>query len=429
MCFMKWQNRYHNTMKKLIVLLFISCFLVAETKTIAISYFDNTSGLKEYNPLSKGLTDMLITDLSNVKSIQIVEREKLEQIIQEQNLVLTGIIDESKAAQVGKLLGANLILSGSFLIMGETMRIDARLVDVSTGEVTMAEKIEGKKNSFFQLEKDLVKKLISTLDLKLTRGETRKINKVQTESFESFSAYSSGLDAFDNGEYDMAMKSMEEAVEFDEGFDIAWDKLDDLEKNLADFMKTRSLGLSMEVINEIDKLSKGDKSYCDAYNSKNWQIYYNLSGAGGLGAAFVDEKYSYNLDNDESTWQKHGFTKKLGSYEEFYIEYGKMLNHAFGSVEYVLSKNIPDEPCGILSPNESALAMISYLLNDMHMWFGNSNRPPDVLDGNGGIRINGDQYDKLLIKYGSDFIRRFPYSFYVGQLEPMVQEAIKREKG
>ena len=68
MCFMKWQNRYHNTMKKLIVLLFISCFLVAETKTIAISYFDNTSGLKEYNPLSKGLTDMLITDLSNVKS-------------------------------------------------------------------------------------------------------------------------------------------------------------------------------------------------------------------------------------------------------------------------------------------------------------------------------------------------------------------------
>ena len=210
---MKWQNRYHNTMKKLIVLLFISCFLVAETKTIAISYFDNTSSKDEWNHISKGIADMLITDLSNVESIQIVEREKLEEIIQEQNLALTGIIDESKAAQVGKLLGAKLILTGSFLIMGETMRIDARLLDVSTGKVIMAKKIEGKKNSFFQLEKILVNKLISTLDLKLTRGETRKIKKVQTESFESFSAYSSGLDAFDNGEYDMAMKSMEEAVE------------------------------------------------------------------------------------------------------------------------------------------------------------------------------------------------------------------------
>jgi len=344
-------------------------------------------------------------------------------------LALTGIIDESKAAQVGKLLGAKLILTGSFLIMGETMRIDARLLDVSTGKVIMAKKIEGKKNSFFQLEKILVNKLISTLDLKLTRGETRKIKKVQTESFESFSAYSSGLDAFDNGEYDMAMKSMEEAVEFDEGFDIAWDKLDDLEKNLSDLMKTRSLGLSKELIKVIDKLSKGDKSYCDDYASKNWQILYRVGGAGGLGVAFLDEKRTIEKEWDESTWQKHGYTKKLGSYDEFYIEYGKMLNYAFGSVEYVLSKNIPDEPCGLYSPNESALAMISMLLNTLHITFGNSNRPPDVLDGNGGIRINADQYDKLLIKYGSDYIRRFPYSFYVDMIEPMVQEAIKREKG
>ena len=418
--------------KRLIILpvFLLLSFLLAQPKTVAISYFDNTSGLERYNPLSKGLADMLITDLSNIESIQIVEREKLEEIIQEQNLALTGIIDESKAAQVGKLLGAKLILTGSFLIMGETMRIDARLLDVSTGKVIMAKKIEGKKNSFFQLEKDLVKKLISTLDLKLTRGETRKINKVQTESFESFSAYSSGLDAFDNGEYVMAMKSMEEAVEFDEGFDIAWDKLDDLEKNLSDFMKTRSLGLSMELIKEIDALSKGDKSYCDAYASKNWQIYYQLSGAGKLGSFAFVNKLKYSADKaDESTWQKVGFTKKLESYDEFCIEYGKMLNHAFGSVEYVLSKNIPDEPCGLYSPNESALAMISMLLNGLHIMFGNSNRPPDVLDGNGGIRINGDQYDKLLIKYGSDYIRRFPYSFYVDMIEPTVQEAIKREKG
>ena len=60
--------------KVLSILLFAS-ILTAQSKTIAVSYFDNTSDIKEYNPLSKGLADMLITDLSNIKSINIVERE------------------------------------------------------------------------------------------------------------------------------------------------------------------------------------------------------------------------------------------------------------------------------------------------------------------------------------------------------------------
>ena len=70
-------------MHRLLPLLFIFSISLAETKTVAISYFDNTSGTKEYDPLSKGLADMLITDLSNVKSLKIVEREKLESLLKE----------------------------------------------------------------------------------------------------------------------------------------------------------------------------------------------------------------------------------------------------------------------------------------------------------------------------------------------------------
>jgi len=413
---------------RLLLLLFIFSISLADTKTVAISYFDNTSGKEVYNPLSKGLADMLITDLSIVRSLRIVEREKLESLLKEIDLGEGKFIDPNTAQKLGKGLGAGYMLTGSFLIMGETMRIDARLVDVGTGEISMAEEMTGEKNTFFDLEKKLVDKLIISLNLDVTRSELRKLKKVQTESFESFSAYSLGIDAFDKGKYDEAMGLLEKAVELDDSFDIAWDKLDELEKNLKDFMKIRALGLSTEIISEIDRLEDGDKSYCDSYNSKNWQLWGNLSAAGGLGAAFIDEQFSFYLDQDESIWQKHGYTKKMKSYEEFCMEYGEMLNHAFGSVEYVLSKNIPDDPCGVLSPNESALAMISYLLNDMHRWFGNSNDPPDVLANDGEIRINGDQYDRLLIKYGSDFIRRFPYSFYVSQIEPMIQAAIDREK-
>ena len=120
-------------MVRLFPLLLILSISLAETKTVAISYFDNTSGLEQYNPLSKGLADMLITDLSNVKSIQIVEREKLESLLKEIDLGKGKFIDPNTAQKLGKGLGADIILTGAFLSMNPDMRIDARLIEVGPG--------------------------------------------------------------------------------------------------------------------------------------------------------------------------------------------------------------------------------------------------------------------------------------------------------
>ena len=163
---------------------FLTTFLLfiglvwADTKTVAISYFDNTSGSEHYTPLSKGLSDMLITDLSNIESVRIVEREKLESLLKEIELGSSKFMDPTTAQKLGKGLGADHMLTGSFLIMGETMRIDARIVDVGTGEIEMAEEITGEKNTFFDLEKKLVDKLIISLNLDVTRSESRKLKKV-----------------------------------------------------------------------------------------------------------------------------------------------------------------------------------------------------------------------------------------------------------
>jgi|TARA_B100000315_G_C14579281_1_gene589605 TolB-like protein len=241
--------------KRVIILpvFFLLSILLADTKTVAISYFDNTSGVSEYASLSKGLADMLITDLSNVKSIQIVEREKLESLLKEIDLGEGKFIDPNTAQKLGKGLGAGYMLTGSYLIMGETMRIDARLVDVGTGEISMAEEITGEKNSFFELEKDLVNKLVASLNLGLSKSEERRIKKVQTESFESFSAYSSSLDALDNGRYEESVEHLKKAVEYDEDFEIAWDRLDDLQEKLDKLVKARSVNLPAKTIEMIDK--------------------------------------------------------------------------------------------------------------------------------------------------------------------------------
>ena len=148
-------------MVRLLSLLIIIGISFADTKTVAISYFDNTSGLEEYNPLSKGLADMLITDLSNVKSIQIVEREKLESLLSEIKLGSSKFFDPSTAQKLGAGLGADIILTGAFLSIEPDMRIDARLIEVETGKIIKSNKVLGKSSDFFILESQLVKMLIA----------------------------------------------------------------------------------------------------------------------------------------------------------------------------------------------------------------------------------------------------------------------------
>ena len=252
-------------MLRLLSLSFIFSISLADTKTVAISYFDNTSGTKEYDPLSKGLADMLITDLSNVKSLKIVEREKLESLLKEIELGDGKFIDPNTAQKLGKGLGAGYMLTGSFLIMGKTMRIDARLVDVGTGEVTMAEEITGEKDTFFELEKSLVDKLVTTFDIVLSKSEQRKVKKVQTESFDAFNTFASAIDAYDKEEYVTSKKLFEKATEIDEDYDIAWERLDNISDNLEKLLKIKELFLSEDVLLIVNNLSSGSKSDCENF--------------------------------------------------------------------------------------------------------------------------------------------------------------------
>ena len=87
----------------------------ANAKRIAIIYFDNSSDDKKLDQLKKGLADMLISDLSKVSMLDVVERAKLEEILKEQNLNNSSKFDAKTATKIGKLLGAEHIMTGSFL--------------------------------------------------------------------------------------------------------------------------------------------------------------------------------------------------------------------------------------------------------------------------------------------------------------------------
>ena len=182
-----------------------------DPKRVAILYFDNTSGESKMEKLKKGLADMLITDLSNVSTLSIVERDKLEEIIKEQKLSHSKDFDAKTAAKLGKLLGAQIILTGSFFEMFGTFRIDARFIDVETGEILKSDGVEGPTANFFKLEKQLAFKIIENLDVNLKPDERALINnseKNQEISYQAALIYSQALELLDEGKRQQALEKL-----------------------------------------------------------------------------------------------------------------------------------------------------------------------------------------------------------------------------
>lgn len=187
--------------------------------TVAILYFENKGQKAEFNPLQKGLAEMIITDLSKVRSLKVVERIRLQKLVEEMNLAETDLVDQKTAPRLGKLLGAYRLIKGSFFeLKGDKMNIDAFVTQTRTGELDWTANIAGDIKEFFRLEKDLVFKIIDEMKIKLTNEEREAILEIPTENFFAFLQYSRGLDLEDQGLYSQAFEAYSQAVQADPKF-------------------------------------------------------------------------------------------------------------------------------------------------------------------------------------------------------------------
>lgn len=195
-----------------------------DAKAIAVSPFQNL-GKEIYAPLSKGLAEMVITDLSKVKTLRVVERIQLQAILNEMKLSQSGLVDGKSAPRVGKLLGAGKITTGSYLdFEEEKIRLDAALLQTETGKLLTSPQVTGALTLFYQLEKTLVYKILCGVGQcpEGLDGETKKeVEAIHTKNFKAFRLYSEGLNALDQGNYREASRSFYLAVEEDPEFDLA----------------------------------------------------------------------------------------------------------------------------------------------------------------------------------------------------------------
>ncbi len=203
--------------------------------TLAVLYFENKGGMRNLDPLQKGIADMMITDFSKVRSVRVVERLRLQKLVEEMNFGESGLVDERTAPRLGKLLGASRLVKGSFFdLTSEKLRIDALVAQTRSGQLEDVTDVSGDLKEFFRLEKDLVFKILRELKITISDKERGDILELPTENFFAFLHYSQGMDYEDKGMYAEAIQSYTSAVQADPNYSQA-------KSSLATAKKTQEL--------------------------------------------------------------------------------------------------------------------------------------------------------------------------------------------
>jgi len=226
----------------------------SERAGLAILNFKNTTATDwatKFQPWEYGLAAMLTTDLEEIGIFNIVDRERLKDILSEQSLQYSGLVDQKTAVRLGKLVASQYILTGSFSEMNGELTIVTQIFSVEKGVQLGATSIAGETKDFFTLEKKLFVKIIGFLEVMLSEDEKAKIVKaVETQSVDASLKNYSGEIAMAKaaelkriGKKDDAVRLLQEAKErFSEA--LVYDpKYQRAKKNLA--MLTMAIPLTL----------------------------------------------------------------------------------------------------------------------------------------------------------------------------------------
>ena len=175
--------------------------------------------------LERGFADLLTTDLARSAQLTLVERSRMQALLDEVKLQQTGATDAASNVRTGRLIRAGRVVQGSLQqLNGTTLRADAAVVDVPTSRVTGTAQNSNLLDQVFDIEKRLALDLFTQLGVTLTVAERNAVEQRPTRSLAAFLSYSRGLTAEDEGRYDDAARFYNDAVRLDPGFGAAQQK-------------------------------------------------------------------------------------------------------------------------------------------------------------------------------------------------------------
>ncbi|MGD2068762.1 MAG: CsgG/HfaB family protein [Gemmatimonadota bacterium] len=146
----------------------------ADRPVVAILDFTNSALVdhERYEPFSAGIAGMLLADLRQNPRIELVERERIRDLLDEIELSESGRVDPEAAVEAGRILGAHHVIVGGFVIDPQgNLRLDARAVSVETSRIEHVETVEDDVENLLRAVTRLGRQLSASLDLPMDDSE------------------------------------------------------------------------------------------------------------------------------------------------------------------------------------------------------------------------------------------------------------------
>jgi TolB-like protein len=230
--------------KLLIIIIVIYAPYLNAQMTIAIADFNNNTDEFYLDKWEKSVPDFLKSELSGSKNLTIVERRALESVLQEQALSMTGLVDSTTAQQVGGLVGAQYIISGTINKSGSWTRIDAKIVKVETGQVK-SEMVRTSNEAYLD---EMIQLLANNIRHNLV-GEVDYRKKLEIKPFPttSFLIATAGIGvatALVHSAYESKLDEYNSAMMLTDNFDDKYDSANGLYKTRSLLVTLTSVALS-----------------------------------------------------------------------------------------------------------------------------------------------------------------------------------------
>ncbi len=197
--------------------------------SLAVVYFENNTGDEKLDHWRKGISDLLITDLTQSKYLKVLGGDRLYDILSDIGQLEARSYSSEVLKEVAAQGGVNHIARGSYSKAGEILRIDLVLQDAHSGEPIATQRVEGKgEEAIFAMVDELTKWTKESLRLsseQMANDLDKQIANVTTSSPEAYKFYAEGCERFIKVEFQQSIESLEKAIALDPGFAMAYRKM------------------------------------------------------------------------------------------------------------------------------------------------------------------------------------------------------------
>jgi adenylate cyclase len=196
-------------------------FPLPDKPSIAVLPFTNMSGDPKEEYFSDGLTEQIISTLSNIDRLFVIARNS--------TFVYKG--KSVKIQKVAEDLGVRYVLEGSVQKSGNRVRITAQLIDAITGSHIWSENYDRELKDIFALQDEITMKIMQAMRIKLTEGEqARHWGKRRTDNLKAYEKNHQGITFMRRStkqDNDTARQLLEEAIALDPKYvwpyvNLAW---------------------------------------------------------------------------------------------------------------------------------------------------------------------------------------------------------------